>query len=344
MSGSSGLDARLLRRALGGRGENFREHLDDRDHLLPRRLRDSSFFMPRPSRALLVCLFMSAHTARALGPSVALFAWQRAIAGMSAYCTATIISSPIDVVKCRMQARQTANPLSMLRKEGITIFWAGIGPAMLMAPAAMVQYTLMDPLRDVMPLVAAALVAGSLDILIKCPFERLKTALQVQVGGEAQQIAASQLMHQTVKAHGILGLWAGLGATLARDMPYLVLKWLTYVQMQGILGVLIPNANVPNLLSGAGAGAVAATAVTPADVIKTRLQAVTSTGDPRERPTSALAIGKALLGEGGVGALFRGLGPRLLRIPIYTAITLATFDFVKDAFQAANELSLKQEL
>ena len=71
---------------------------------------------------------------------------------------------------------------------------------------------------------------------------------------------------------------------------------------------------------------------------------MTSTGDPRERPTSALAIGKALLGEGGVGALFRGLGPRLLRIPIYTAITLATFDFVKDAFQAANELSLKQEL
>ena len=68
----------------------------------------------------------------------------------------------------------------------------------------------------------------------------------MQVGGEAQQIAASQLMHQTVKAHGILGLWAGLGATLARDMPYLVLKWLTYVQMQGILGVLIPNANVAN--------------------------------------------------------------------------------------------------
>ena len=55
-------------------------------------------------------------------------------------------------------------------------------------------------------------------------------------------------------------------------------------------------------------------------------------------------LGLNQVAEGGVGALFRGLGPRLLRIPIYTAITLATFDFVKDAFQAANELSLKQEL
>ena len=41
--------------------------------------------------------------AAAVPVPVTLVAWQRAIAGMSAYCCATVVSSPVDVVKTRMQ-------------------------------------------------------------------------------------------------------------------------------------------------------------------------------------------------------------------------------------------------
>ena len=74
--------------------------------------------------------------------------------------------------------------------------------------------------RSVMPLFAAALLAGSLDILIKCPFERLKT--QLQATGSTDGV--STLLHRTWQANGVRGLWSGLGATLARDVPYLVLN------------------------------------------------------------------------------------------------------------------------
>ena len=57
-----------------------------------------------------------------------------------------------------------------------------------------------------------------------------------------------------------------------------------------------------------------------------------------------MSVGRELVAEGGVRALFRGLGPRLMRIPIYTALTLATFDFVKDLFQAANAHGRRSEL
>ena len=67
--------------------------------------------------------------------------------------------------------------LHMLRNEGVTVFYAGLGPALLMAPAAVVQYTLMDPLRGMVPLFMAAAIAGSLDITLKCPFDNLKTKL-----------------------------------------------------------------------------------------------------------------------------------------------------------------------
>ena len=223
----------------------------------------------------------------------------------------------------------------MLREEGPLVFFAGLGPAVLMAPAAMVQYTLIDPLRDTMPLVVAAVIAGTLDILIKCPFERLKTQLQ---GGEKQSTSA--LLQKTWEANGIRGLWAGLGATLARDVPYLVLKWLTYVYMQSCLGSLLVgvSSQTTNLVAGAVAGAVAATAVTPADVIKTRLQVASG------KEVTPLSVGRELMAEGGVPALFRGLGPRLMRIPLYTAITLATFDMVKDVFLQAQRGIAKTEL
>ena len=115
-----------------------------------------------------------------------------------------------------------------------------------------------------------------------------------------------------------------------------MIKWLTYTRMQVTLAALLVgvDAAILNLLAGAVAGAVAATAVTPFDVIKTRLQA--PRGNPVAERPSALRVLRELLAEGGLPELFRGLGPRLMRIPMYTAVTLATFDLVKDCFAAAN--------
>ena len=117
-------------------------------------------------------------------------------------------------------------------------------------------------------------------------------------------------------------------------MPYLVLKWLTYVYMQSLFSSFLTGygSQTTNILAGAVAGAVAAISVTPADVIKTRMQVEQGT------KATVLSVGKDLLAEGGLPALFRGIGPRLARIPMYTSITLATFDFVKDAFLRSQNL------
>lgn len=145
----------------------------------------------------------------------------------------------------------------------------------------------------------------------------------------------SQVLTQTFHSGGIGGLWEGLGVTLVRDLPYLIIKWCVYAQAKIVLestfGGLL---SAPNLVAGAIAGAVAATMVTPADVIKTRLQVCGG-------QSSALRVAHSLVAEGGLPALFRGLGPRLARIPIYTAISLATFDAIKDFFEESNGLLMK---
>lgn len=100
-----------------------------------------------------------------------------------------------------------------------------------------------------------------------------------------------------------------------RDLPYLIIKWLTYTNMQTLLTAVAARypflSSAKNLLAGAIAGAVAATVVTPADVCKTRLQAARM--DPTQKHLTTLQIGREVVREGGVPALFSGLGPRLMR-------------------------------
>lgn len=331
----------------------------------------------------------SAHASTVVQP--ALVAWQRAIAGCGAYCAATIVSSPLDVVKVRAQAEEGSKKkpswqlaYDMVRHEGLAVLFAGLAPALMMAPAAMVQYTLIDPLRARLPLIVAALIAGWLDITIKCPFDRIKTQMQGSDSEDGRGVR--EMLHATLRTSGVRGLWAGYAATLARDLPYLILKWyaedwphppaddarcataasmpfsythtlfcpdaarcvpvdrsvrrVVYVQVQSLFvrGPLVSFASeARNLIAGAVAGGVAATAVTPADVIKTRLQVARGGHEETEAAAprgGSFAIARTVLAESGVGGFFRGIGPRLARIPFYTAVTLATFELIKDGFLA----------
>ena len=95
-----------------------------------------------------------------------------------------------------------------------------------------------------------------------------------------------------------------------------------------------------NLIAGAIAGGVAATAVTPADVVKTRLQIASSTGVA----PSAFSVARSVVAEDGVAGLFRGIGPRLARIPFYTAVTLATFEGIKSVFLSHAAMAARAEL
>merc|ERR1719148_305518 len=135
----------------------------------------------------LLLLMTIAHAVVGLNAALAqpvLHAWQRSIAGAGAFSAATILTSPIDCIKTRAQApgqgsrNSFAVGLDMLRNEGVSSFFAGLTPALMMAPAAMVQYTLIDPLSARYPVWLAAIIAGMICISIKCPFDRIKTMMQ----------------------------------------------------------------------------------------------------------------------------------------------------------------------
>lgn len=121
--------------------------------------------------------------------------------------------------------------------------------------------------------------------------------------------------------------WSGYGATLLRDIPYCVIYWLSYDTLRSTWVFDVDAASgsekyAKGFAAGFFAGALAAAAATPADVVKTRIQ----TSLPGLTPVAAL---KLILRQNGVSGLFVGLPTRLIRIPVYSGIFLATHECIK---------------
>jgi Mitochondrial carrier protein len=82
-----------------------------------------------------------------------------------------------------------------------------------------------------------------------------------------------------VRSLGLKGLYQGTLATLSRDVPFSVLFFPGYANIRALMADKNGNNSmISNLLSGTIAGAIAAGAVTPSDVIKTRCATYTHSG------------------------------------------------------------------
>ncbi|GCC29145.1 mitochondrial glutamate carrier 1 isoform X1 [Chiloscyllium punctatum] len=87
---------------------------------------------------------------------------------------------------------------------------------------------------------------------------------------------ATQITKELLRSKGIAGLYKGLGATLLRDVPFSIVYFPLFANLNK-LGQKNPDERSPfyvSFISGCIAGSTAAVAVNPCDVIKTRLQSL----------------------------------------------------------------------
>ncbi|XP_010140220.1 PREDICTED: mitochondrial glutamate carrier 1, partial [Buceros rhinoceros silvestris] len=140
--------------------------------------------------------------------------------------------------------------------------------------------------------------AGTCQVIVTTPMEMLKIQLQDAgriaaqkklMAAQAQlssssaaepaverRTTATQITRELLRSKGIAGLYKGLGATLLRDVPFSIVYFPLFANLNK-LGQKDPNVKAPfyvSFLSGCVAGSTAAVAVNPCDVIKTRLQSL----------------------------------------------------------------------
>uniref|UniRef100_S4RA32 Mitochondrial glutamate carrier 2 n=1 Tax=Petromyzon marinus TaxID=7757 RepID=S4RA32_PETMA len=139
--------------------------------------------------------------------------------------------------------------------------------------------------------------------------------------------SALQITRDLLRAQGIAGLYKGLGATLLRDVPFSIIYFPLFANLNS-LGVTTPGERAPfyhSFASGCIAGSMAAVAVNPCDVIKTRLQSL-QRGVNEDTYTGIVDCTKKILAKEGGRAFFKGGGCRALVIaPLFGIVQVIYF-------------------
>ncbi|XP_020619311.1 mitochondrial glutamate carrier 2-like [Orbicella faveolata] len=241
------------------------------------------------------------------------------------------------------------------RAEGVQGLYKGMGINLLLInPEKAIKLAVNDQIRQLyggrrcrLPLtkeMIAGGAAGFCQVIITTPMEMLKIQLQMagtqtttgpRMPNAATAVAAAssnlrtfgtksgtapksamKIAHDLMRSKGISGIYKGLGATLARDVPFSCI----YFPLFAFLRLEFQGEGTQNdnpgplqcLIAGCTAAMVGSAAVTPMDVVKTRLQVIRSGGEAAYNGLLDCAR-KTYVNE-GIRAFYKGTVPRMIVI------------------------------
>ncbi|KAK3024234.1 hypothetical protein RJ639_043610, partial [Escallonia herrerae] len=246
------------------------------------------------------------------------------------------------------------------RQEGLSRLWRGTNASLALAvPTVGIYLPCYDIFRNYMeeytsqnapsmtpyvPVVAGS-VARSLACITCYPVELARTRMQAfketQTGVKPPGVwktlveiispVRSTNYHQNLQRYRML--WTGLGAQLARDVPFSAICWSTLEPVRRrILGLMGEGANatsviMANFSAGFVAGSLAAAATCPLDVAKTRRQIEKDSVRALQMTTKQTLV--EIWRDGGIKGLFTGVGPRVGRAGPSVGIVVSFYEIVK---------------
>uniref|UniRef100_A0A6N2MLL4 Mitochondrial substrate carrier family protein ucpB n=1 Tax=Salix viminalis TaxID=40686 RepID=A0A6N2MLL4_SALVM len=157
------------------------------------------------------------------------------------------------------------------------------------------------------------------------PLDVLKVRLQMQLVGQRGPLTGmGQVAAQVLKKEGPKALYLGLMPALMRSVLYGGLRLGLYEPSKYACNLAFGSSNILlKIASGAFSGAVATALTNPVEVLKVRLQM-----NANQRRGS-MAEMRTIVSEEGIRALWKGVGPAMVRAAALTASQLATYDETK---------------
>ncbi|KAK1377393.1 mitochondrial succinate-fumarate transporter 1 [Heracleum sosnowskyi] len=281
--------------------------------------------------------------------------YMKAISGSIGGIVEASCLQPIDVIKTRLQLDRSGSykgiyhcGSTVVKSEGVRALWKGLTPfathltlkyALRMGSNAVLQSAFKDKETGEISnhgRVFSGFGAGVLEALvIVTPFEVVKIRLQQQKGLSPELLKYKGPIHCAgviIREDGLRGLWAGASPTVMRNgtnqaamftakNAYDKILWKKH---EGDGRVLLPW---QSMISGFLAGTAGPICTGPFDVVKTRLMAQ-SRSDGDMKYTGMFHAIKTIYAEEGLLTLWKGLLPRLMRIPPGQAIMWGVADQV----------------
>ncbi|XP_034027491.1 mitochondrial glutamate carrier 1-like [Thalassophryne amazonica] len=226
---------------------------------------------------------------------------------------------------CRHHLSKHGGKLTVF-KEMLAGCCAGMCQAIVTTPMEMLKIQLQDAGRlvaqqRVIPNMVMTLKMGGTSAALSCSYI---TSPAPQI----TRVSAIQITRELLMTTGVPGLYKGLGATLMRDVPFSVVYFPLFAHLHQLGRHSSGDPNVPfywSFLSGCVAGSLGAVAVTPCDVVKTRLQSL-KTGANEETYTGVMDCIRNILRKEGPGAFLKGASCRALVIaPLFGIVQVMYF-------------------
>lgn len=196
----------------------------------------------------------------------------------------------------------------------------------------------------------AGLLAGCFEsVIIVTPFEVIKTRMQKEVG-VGRFKGPVDCARQIVRNEGVTALWKGNIPTMVRQgsnqaFNFMAFAWLnTHVwDKNDGDGKTLPS--YATFTNGLIAGSLGPMFNTPMDVLKTRLMAQETIKGQELKYKGFFHALRVIAKEEGVGALWKGLLPRLTRMApgqaiTWTVVMRVTSIFENHDFESDNKLKL----
>jgi solute carrier family 25 phosphate transporter 3 len=276
------------------------------------------------------------------------------VAGGICAATSHGITTPLDVVKTKMQASPDvydkgvySAALSICKTDGPQALLGGLGPTVVgYGVEGAMKFGVYEVLKPVFSkllakdgvdqtstfaYICASVVAGSVASLLLCPMEFTRIRIVTDPNYKGDNMI--QAFHKLIQENGVLSTFGGMSAMLSKQVPYTMAKQVSFDIFAGLFYSLFETLQkslspetikwLVSISAAFVASLFACIFSQPGDVILTE----TYKGDGEDKSFSSV-VG-TIYGRNGLSTFFTGTGARILHVGMIISSQLVLYDLIK---------------
>merc|ERR1719219_1395000 len=185
--------------------------------------------------------------------------------------------------------------------------------------------------RQMVCSLAAGAMGGALAKTTIAPLDRTKIYFQTHPERNYRIKGAIRFLRKTYTQDGILSLWRGNSATMARVVPYAAISFMSHEQYKKLLGITNGANTLPasekhkrHFMAGSLAGMTGQALTCPLDRARA-VMAVTKVGEYR----NIFHVFSTIFHREGLLAFYRGFLPTMIGIIPYAGTSFSTYEMLK---------------
>jgi len=174
---------------------------------------------------------------------------------------------------------------------------------------------------------AAGGIAGGLAKTVIAPLDRSKIFFQTNETRNYRFRYALRWLRHGYRTEGLLSLWRGNTATLARIVPYSAINFMAFEQYKKLLKVEEPGTPAGyRFVAGSMAGSTGQMLTYPLDRARAVMAVTNSNG---KQYKNLIVVFRSIIRDEGLFSLYRGLTPTLLGVIPYAGTSFFTYETLK---------------